>query len=194
MIRISSIMSGMNQKKELNPETYYSEFLEKTDAENLKPFVFMIGEEISIPCAILAVGSSVMPKSNWDYVRKIKKKDKTFNVKENYRDIDLLVVPKEITKLSTLEDSIQDVLSSNNYSYHLITTTPCGSSYYRKPDGKYSEFLRKDYGLHTIETKLKNNTEIDLILGREKYFYQTAQQKIQEERERKFPFSILYQR
>ena len=187
---------------EVESERFYSEFLNKEDAQNLKSFVADFTNRLSISSAILAVGSSVFPDTFWDYQKKVNINNFDLNASEIYNDIDLLVVPKMISKLNALEKSVQDALSSLGFQWESHETTTSGVSYLNgysiSEDGESKKiicpFVNFDYGLHSISTHLKNGTKLDLILGRDDLLEKTATQKIAEERKGKYAFSLLYKK
>lgn len=179
---------------EIESERFYSEFLKQEDAQNLRPFVSDFGDRLSVPSAILVVGSSVFPKEYFDSLIKINLEDQTAKIYESYRDIDLLIVPEAVAKLSDLEKSVQTALDSLGFKWKLYEETTLSVSYNKQSDGTYSPFTHFDYGLHSLETNLKNGTKLDLILGRDDLLEKTASQKIAEERKEKNNFSLLYRK
>ena len=191
---IQAIKLKFKPSYEVESERFYSEFLNQEDAQNLRPFVSDFGGRLSVPSAILAVGSSVFPQEYFESIRKINQEDPTAEVDETYRDIDLLVVPEAVVKLTDLEKSVQTALDSLGFEWEPHKTTTSGVSYYKQSNGTYGPFLHLDYGLHSVETNLKNGTKLDLILGRDDLLEKTASQKIAEDRKGKYAFSLLYRR
>lgn len=189
---IKIIKSIFKPSYEVEPEKFYSEFLNQKDAQDLRSFVSDFSSKLSIPSAIIAVGSSVFPHEYFDNIKKINQEDPNIKINESYRDIDLLIVPKEIVKLNDLEKSVQETLFYLGLKNKPHEITLLGSNYGKQSDGTYAPFLNVDYGLHSIETYLKNGTKLDLILGRDDLLKQTAHKKIKKERNRKNPFSLLY--
>ncbi|MCK5149428.1 hypothetical protein KAJ87_00690 [Candidatus Pacearchaeota archaeon] len=191
---IKSLKLKFKPSYEVKSERFYSKFLNEEDAQNLRPFVVNFGNRLIIPSAILAVGSSVFPSQYFDSRKKINQKDPTAEVDESYGDIDLLIVPESVSKLTDLEKSVQDALTSLGFQGKLHEITSSGVSYHKQNDRTYCPFLHLDYGLHSIETNLKNGTKLDLILGRDDLLEQTASQKIAKDRNGKYAFSLLYRR
>lgn len=183
---IQAIKLGLKSAYEVESERFYSEFLNQDDAQNLRPFVSNFGDRLSVPSAILAVGSSVSPKNHWREER-IKNlfRRKFDKVPIGYRDIDLLVVPEEIVSLSELNGSVSDTLTSMGAQFELRANTIMGPK---------CGYVPCEYGLHSVQTNLKNGTKLDLILGREDLLEQTASQKIAEERNGNYAFSLLYKK
>ena len=191
---IQAIKLKFKPSYEVESERFYSEFLNQEDAQHLRPFVSDFGGKLSVPSAILAVGSSVFPQEYFESRRKINQQDPAAEADETYRDIDLLVVPEAVVKLADLEKSVQTALDSLGFKWKPHETTTSGVSYHEQSDGTYCPFLHLDYGLHSVETNLKNGTKLDLILGRDDLLETTASQKIAEERNGKYAFSLLYRR
>jgi len=173
------------QKYEVEPERFYSEFLKPVDAQSLRPFVLNLGGRLSVPSAILAVGSSVFPREYWDEMKREKERNPDAEVDISYGDIDLLVVPESITRLTTLERSVQDVLDSLILRWEAHENTLGGHT---------NKYLILDYGLHSVSTLLGSGTELDLILGRDDLLKTTAKKKIAKERKFNTAFSLLYRR
>ena len=199
---IQAIKLKFKPSYEVESERFYSEFLNQEDAQNLRPFVLDFGGRLSVPSAILAVGSSVFPSSHWKYRRKLNVNNPDLNASETYNDIDLLIVPEEVVALNQLESAVQKALTQMNFPSKAHETTTSGvvycDAYACGEDGKseriVSPFLHLDYGLHSIETNLKNGTKLDLILGRDDLLEKTASQKIAEEKNGKYTFSLLYRK
>ena len=189
---IQAIKLKFKPSYEVEPERFYSEYLNQEDSQNLRPFVSGFGGRLSVPSAILAVGSSVFPQDHFDNRQKINQEDPTAEVDEHYRDIDLLVVPEAVVKLADLEKSVQNALGSLGFEWKPHETTTSGVSYHKQSNGTYCPYLHFDYGLHSVETNLKNGTKLDLILGRDDLLEKTVSQKITEERNGKYAFSLLY--
>ncbi len=188
-------------KYEVETARYCREFLKSTDATNLRPFVQELENIITTPSAILAVGSSLYEESFWKERRKLNKKDPTVEAAEAYSDIDLVIIPEKANiHLTQLEQSVQEALEKMNFTYKAHDSTLDGVSYFNAlaggDDGKYERIIAPwqnvIYGVHSIQTNLRNGTKIDLILGRNDLLKQTATEKIAEERREKYAFSVLY--
>jgi len=146
---------------------------------------------LSVPCAILAVGSSVFSD---EYDKEMTRR-MIHEAVRPYGDIDLLVVPEKVlVTLNDLENSVQDALDSLGFKWEGHKVTTCGVSYHTKYNGTHIPFLNIDYGRHSISTALKNGRKIDLILGRDDLLEEIATHKIAEERRENLPFSLLYRR
>ncbi len=155
---------------------------------------------MSVPSAILAVGSSTFPKEHWNHRRKLNKRNQGLNAPETYRDIDLLIVPERVVKLQELKAAVQQMLDSSGYKWQSHEITSGGISYCKShsigEDGRVTEGISPwaniDYGLHSVSTNLRNGRKLDLIVGRDDLIEVTAQQKIERERENNNAFSSLY--
>lgn len=201
---MESTQAGRKPKPsyEVEPERYYREFLRRDDAQHLRAFVTDLGVRLSVPSAILAVGSSVFPNSHWEYRGDLNRKNSDLGALESYQDIDLLIVPEEVAKLTQLETAVQKALAQMGYPVQTHGTTIMGVIYVDAFTGNYKEGLRKrispfcrvGYGIHSVSTDLRNSTKLDLILGRDDLLEQTAAQKIAKEREEGYAFSLLYKR
>jgi hypothetical protein len=198
---IQAITSAFKPRYEVDSERYYSTFLKQDDARLLRRFVTDIGDRISIPSAILAVGSSVFPLSHWKGRKKLNLEVPGLDAAESYQDIDLLVVPHTIVPLQSLELALKKTLSRMSYTNTAHNPTTAGVAYCNAQvcgaDGIWKKtiapYLHLDYGLHSLETKLTNGTKVDLILGREDLLDMSASKKIAEERKQGCAFSVLYQ-
>ena len=196
MSLILALKKIFSPRYEIEADLFYKGFLKDEDAQNLMPFLKDFGNELPIPSAILAVGSSTYPRSFWENRRQINREDSCAEALESYADIDLLVVPegRVFLNIDTLEDRVQDTLILLGFKSEAHETTTTGVSYHKQLNGTYSPFLHIGYGLHSVSTNLKNGTKVDLILGREDLLNKTASQKIAEERKGNYPFSLLYRR
>lgn len=190
-------------KYEVETDRYYNEFLNAKDAQELRPFVQELGGRITTPSAILAVGSSLYPESFWKERRKLNKKDPTLDAAEAYSDIDLVIIPEKANvHLKQLEQSVKQALEKMNFKFEAHDSTLDGVSYANAmafgDDGKCERIIAPwqnvVYGLHSLQTNLKNGTKLDLILGRDDLLKQTATEKIAEERKEKYAFSLLYRK
>lgn len=193
-----------NSPFELDTKTYYSDYLNPEDAQQLRPFVTLLGDKLKldIPSAIIAVGSSVFPEDHWNYRRELNRHNPLLNAAESYQDIDLLIVPEEKVFLNQLESAIQDALTSMNVSYKKRKDTSLGVAYFDAVSGDdegnfentVAPFLKYSYGLHSIETNLSNGTKIDLILGSKGHLDITVSKKLKAERKSKNAFALLYRK
>lgn len=190
-------------KYEVETDVYYSKFLKAQDAQELRPFVQELGNRITTPSAILAVGSSLYTEPFWKERRRLNKKDPTLDAAEAYSDIDLVIIPEKANvHLAQLEQSVQEALEKMNFKFTAHDSTLDGVSYCKAlacgDDGKRERIIGQwqhgIYGLHSIQTNLRNGTKVDLILGRDDLLKQTATKKIAEERREKYAFSVLYRR
>jgi hypothetical protein len=187
---------------EVSADKYYSEFIKSTDADNLRYFVKEFGSSLSIPSAILAVGSSTFPKSYWKERQKLNKKDPDLKAAESYQDLDLVLVPVANVELVDLEQAVKQELTNKGFEFKAHETTTSGVSYCNaiafdkdnRARNVICPFLNLDYGLHSISTNLKNGTKLDLILGRDDLLFSTADEKIAEERRDNNAFSLLFRR
>jgi len=183
-------------------DSYYSQHLKSEDVKHLRPFVKKLGDSLSIPSAILAVGSSTFPREHWNYVESLNRENPGLQAAMTYKDIDLLVIPEEITRLAELESSVQEALDSLGYKWYFHEITKFGADYRsggiirpgEKNKSSIVEYIQWDYSLHSVSTNLKNGVGLDLILGRDDLLEQTAEQKIADEREQSLAFSLLYRR
>jgi hypothetical protein len=200
---IHSLQLLFKPKYEVETSRYYNEFLKAQDAQKLRPFVQELGDRITTPSAILAVGSSLYTDSFWKERRILNKKDPTLDAAEAYSDIDLVIIPEKANvHLTQLEQSVQEALEKMNFKFTAHDSTLDGVSYFNAlaggDDGKYERVIAPwqnvAYGIHSIQTNLTNGTKVDLILGRNDLLKQTATQKIAEERREKYAFSVLYRR
>jgi hypothetical protein len=196
---IDFIQRRFSPSYEIQKDTYYSDFLKKDDAENLKVFVYEFNKRMKIPSAIIAVGSSTFPKENWETMKELNAKNPGLDASETYRDIDLLIVPTKITRLNDLDSEVEKTLMEMELKYKGYELTTGGVTYCNggtwDEKGKHEKivvpFLQIDYGLHSISTNLKNGTKLDLILGRDDLLKITAKKKIAQERWKKYAFSLL---
>jgi hypothetical protein len=200
---LDSLKLALRPSYEVSSESFYRSNLNPFDAISLREFVQDFGNMLSLPSAILAVGSSVFPAKHWEGRKKLNKRDPTIKAPENYQDIDLLIIPEKITKLDDLEHSVQKTLQELRYGFTSHKSTTAGVSYSEalafsdkgeKAKKIVCSYVHMDYGLHSITTKLKSATKLDLILGRDDLLKQTAAEKILEERKGKYAFSLLYSR
>jgi len=188
------------QKKELQREVYYRDFLKEEDANQLWDLVNDLVSKLETNLAILAVGSSVFPKYHWEGMQKLNKKFPDIKAPETYRDIDLLLIPKDEYSLVEFEEKVKQSLTELSLPFKADNDTTEGVSYCPalaiSKDGKEKSiicpYVNYDYGKHSIKTNLPNHTQLDLILGRDDLVNLTAEQKIAQERKNRNSFSILY--
>lgn len=197
------ITSKYNSSNEITAEKYFSEYLVPEDARHLKLFVSTFGNKLEsqIPCAIIAVGSSVFPESHWHYRRELNTYNPKLKAAEAYQDIDLLVVPEKNTSLNDLETAVQETIINMQLYYKKHKDTSQGVAYFdaismddKGFENTVAPFRRYSYGLHSIETKLPNGSRVDLILGRKDLWAISAAQKIKLEKKSKNAFSIIYRK
>lgn len=187
---LKAIKLRFKQKYEVKAEGYYSKFLKAEDAKLLKTFVKDLSHELGSRYTILAVGSSTFPKKYFDEIKKMNKKSQNLEIRESYRDIDLIIIPNEIQQRLFLLKCVKEALNRLGLSHEFHEDTWCGVSY-----GKQSGtiFAHISYGLYSISTELKNRTNVDIILGRDDLLEETAEEKIKSERYHKNSFSLLHE-
>jgi len=197
-----SLLLKLKQKFRTNNELVKSDFYSKlrgTDSLYLDEFVDTLNDSLRISCAVLAVGSSTFSEDYWDMLRDYAKEDPTFELRDYYADIDLLIVPEKRTSLELLNSEMKNCLSINGYKFDKLEHTSMGFSvcnaFTSDDHGNSMKILctyqHIGYGINSLTTKLKNGTKLDLILGREDIINQTAKKKINEERHKNRYFSLL---
>lgn len=202
MSLLQLVKSILRKSSEIRDSDYLSNYLKADDAKNLPPFVKTLGDSMKIPSAIIAVGSSTYPKKYWDNLREYNLADPKLGAAQSYHDIDLLVVPENITSRVSLENNVRNALSSHGYKFDFYKDSVAGVSYCSALSGNsngtwfkcIAPYLNIDNGMHSITTNLTNGTKVDLIIGREDLLKVTATEKINFERNKGYPFSILYRR
>jgi hypothetical protein len=177
--------------KEISAKDYYFKKLKPHDALSLYRFIEEFASGMKNEISILAVGSSTFGKKYWNMIKKINKKDPTANAKEDYQDIDLLILPKNKIERKIFEEDVKNSLYSMNLIYSSHKSSSCGGEWYKKIDGKYKFGSYSEENKHSYSARLSNLTLIDLIIGKEELL-KSASEKIAEERKLKSPFSLIH--
>jgi len=185
---------------ELSSQDYFSNYLTQTDSQFLQQFIRQFTGQLKTNIGLLAVGSSTFPQFHWEGRRELNKSDSTLEASESYRDIDLLVVPIQVTPLDTLKEDITTALTELGYESKQHQSTLMGVRYveasFGSDDGSWrkgiSPFMDIGYGIHSISTTLSNDRSLDLILGREDLKNVTFAEQVKQERKHNSAFSIVH--
>lgn len=177
---------------EISKEKYFTKYLSQGDAMHLQLFLGYFASRLEREVEILAVGNSTFSKEFWNKMKKIKKKNpKSEIIPDSYQDIDLLVLPKYGMDREILEKDVKKALTDWELRYDIFKRSVSSKDFFERIDGSYTFLVNYDVGNRIISTKLPNNTELDLILGKDNYL-KSAKEKIKEERKNKNPFCIIY--
>ena len=188
--------------QELSAADYYRKQLHWNDQELLKPFVSSLGKELEIRTYILAVGSSTFPKTHWENNAKIKQQygEQASFLYTTYADIDFLVIPEKITSQKQQTQALEDYVQKKEilYVHYPKTLVRKGIEYQGKGKHKtiHPSFDVENTPCFSIQLRNRHNKnyyqDIDIIYARPAELHLTAEQKIEQERAKNRPFSLLY--
>lgn len=101
---------------ELDRNTYFNSFLREEDKTPFEKFTSNLHNSLDcdgLDCVILAVGSSTFPKEHWEKRKKLNllyRSEYDSKLSEEYRDIDIKLIPKKKIPVKRLKNSTIQLL------------------------------------------------------------------------------------
>lgn len=189
----------LGHKYELSREDYLGKNLRFGDARALLDFVNGFSDITKQELTVIAVGSSTYSKRIRRRMERLREDYPYLDVSTRYNDIDLRIYPEaEGMPLDELEGQVADALKMMGMPYTRYVHTKMGYPIVRSEYGSgrsliktLAPFYEYDPDSISLMTRLKTETPLELILGKEDPIFTTGTKKIRSERKNNTPFVLL---